>query len=559
MKADYSRRWWAQPVGWVAAAYGMLIYGTLPPGVAVLNDDFGYLRSIIETLQRGRPWTDDWLEPWSASLSVLSALVFKFTGSFHMATQGVQAVCAAGAVAGAAALFQDRGVSPSRSAVAGLLLVSFPTVMWKSVEFTGMVLYLPCLLWAIRAAGRRQWGVFFAVWLVAGASRQSAVTWLALPAWAGVAAIARGVPWRRPAWVLAGAAAWIGVLHEFMNRTQSQALITARWYERAGASSAGPNLVMGMAVVLGAIGLGRFILLVNQPERSAGTVPPLRVLAALGATAMVLVLLAGNAPMYFEHASFEGHAGLLFTAGLGACAVAGWIIGCGVVRGDFLLASGASLALVAIRSEVWDYYYVDVAFFALFAATPGTDEQRTSAPAKWLRAVALGCGILCGAFQGYFVWVTKCRVDRESVACRLAEISLRAGTLEVTELNGLPMGFVGWQLHPHFVAHEGRGDADIGGFQRYLRSGAIELRRSPRRFWSDSSSLRPVDGADAVRVLASEVTRVGWFWHERCTLLRSPDGGASARLAFDRSRYQPVRFPLNDQEWRELILSADTR
>lgn len=233
------------PAWWAAVAYGLLVYCTLPADVAVLNDDFGYLRSIVETLQRGRPWTNDWLEPWAASLSVLSALLFKLTGSFHVATQGLQAVCAVVAVAGAAALWRDRGLSPVKSAVAGLLLVSFPTVLWKSVEFTGLVLYLPCLFWAIWAAGRRQWGVFFVAWLIACASRQSAVTWLVLPAWACVVGALRGGKWRRPAWVLVGAVGWLVALRGFMNQTQSQALLTERWTERVMAGHAGPILVLG--------------------------------------------------------------------------------------------------------------------------------------------------------------------------------------------------------------------------------------------------------------------------------------------------------------------------
>ena len=79
------------------------------------------------------------------------------------------------------------------------------------------------------------------------------------------------------------------------------------------------------------------------------------------------------------------------------------------------------------------------------------------------------------------------------------------------------------------------------------------MRRSPMRFWRDSKSLRPVSGDDAARVLASEVTRVGWFWHQRCSLLRSPGGGAPAKLEIDRVQYRLEPFPLNDREWRELI------
>ena len=36
----------------------MLVYLAMPAGVMTASDDFGYFRSIVETLQRGRPWTE---------------------------------------------------------------------------------------------------------------------------------------------------------------------------------------------------------------------------------------------------------------------------------------------------------------------------------------------------------------------------------------------------------------------------------------------------------------------------------------------------------------------
>ena len=77
-----------------AVRSGVFVFATLPGGVVVMNDDFGYLRSVVATLQHGRPWTDEWLEPWSAGLSVLSALVYLATGSWLLAIQGVQALLA---------------------------------------------------------------------------------------------------------------------------------------------------------------------------------------------------------------------------------------------------------------------------------------------------------------------------------------------------------------------------------------------------------------------------------------------------------------------------------
>ena len=109
------------PLLWLAGGVGALFWLMLPAGVTVMNDDFGYVGSVVETIQRGRPWTDEWLAPWSASLAVCSALLFKLTGSFLVATQGLQAAGVAGAAALAYLLFRDRALAPRAAAVAVFL------------------------------------------------------------------------------------------------------------------------------------------------------------------------------------------------------------------------------------------------------------------------------------------------------------------------------------------------------------------------------------------------------------------------------------------------------
>ena len=142
------------------ALFGGLIFLLLPASVITLDDDFGYLRSVVETVRRGRPWTDDWLEPWSASISVLAGLVFRFAGSFKLAIHGTLVAAGVASLVGAVGLFLVRGLHAGRAISFAALLLTFPTLLWKSVEFTGMSLYLPCLLLALGAAERRRWGWF---------------------------------------------------------------------------------------------------------------------------------------------------------------------------------------------------------------------------------------------------------------------------------------------------------------------------------------------------------------------------------------------------------------
>ena len=167
--------------GIAALAFGLLIFALLPSGLGLLNDDFGYLRSAVETLQRRRPWTDDWLEPWAASLSALAALAYQATGSFQLAIHGSLAALAALTFWGTTRLLLARGSSQTAALLGSFLVLTFPTVLWKTVEFNGMAIYLPCLVLALCAAERRRWGQFLLWWALALATRQSAIIWLAMP------------------------------------------------------------------------------------------------------------------------------------------------------------------------------------------------------------------------------------------------------------------------------------------------------------------------------------------------------------------------------------------
>lgn len=184
----FFERWrqpWLSP-GIICAGFGLGLVLLLPHGVPVFNDDFGYLGSVQETVHRLRPWTDDWLEPWAAGLSVLSALLLWIFGSMAVATQGLQGVCAASGAYAAYQLLRTQGLSPRVSLTVAGLWLTMPTLLWKQVEFTAMVLYMPCLWWALRCALEERWGAFFVAWLLAFSSRQSALVWLALPAMAWV-------------------------------------------------------------------------------------------------------------------------------------------------------------------------------------------------------------------------------------------------------------------------------------------------------------------------------------------------------------------------------------
>lgn len=548
------------PLLWVAVLSGGMVGLVLPAGIGVMNDDFGYLGSVIETLRHGRPWTDDWLEPWSASLAALSALAFRLTGSFQFAIQGVQVACAVAAAVGAFLLFRGRGLSSRASFVGALLGLSCPALLWKSTEYTGMVLYVPCLLWAAWAAGERRWLVFFIFWLAGVSTRQSAVAWLALPCWAllsGVRRPAGDKSWVRPALTLGAALLALGVLSAVMNRTQSQRMITDHLWQQAHYPAAWRNIIIGLGIWAAYSGIGALLLGVGPPGLERARLYPGRMLCLLGLGVGAFTFLDHFPILFFEHGSFGGWPGQLYAHLLMAGSIAGWALVRFSLRWDLLLAALAGLCLVVLRPHVWDYYYADIALFAFLGVAPPRTGPAPETRLVWPVPAVAAAVVTLAVFHLCFACQIKSRVDRDWAAVVLSEKALRAGRIEPVELGHAPYGFIGWHLHRHFVRHEGANDADVGGFMRYLRPGAIELRRSPVRFWSDSRSLGPLPEADRPRIIQSEIFRVGWLWYQRTSLLRPERNPTSpAPLNLDGSAYQPRRFPLNDQEWAEDLARA---
>lgn len=545
------------PMHGLALGFGVFLFTLLPAGVAVMNDDFGYLGSVIGTIQRWHPWTDDWLEPWAASLSVFSAIIYRLTGSFLLATQGTQAVYAGAGALLACLVLRGRGIASPASVVLALLALTFPTVLWKLTEFTGMALYVPCLLGAVWAADRRRWGWFFAFWLIAFASRQSAIAWLALPLWSGLAAL-RQNPAARNSWLhplgLLGLAlvAWL-LLSQGMNHTQSQAMLTDHIWQRMHAAAALRNYTLGAGI--GAIALGVGALLFNLGSISAGSIAarPARLLGVLALAAVGFTFRDALPVISFEHGGFGGWSGQLYANLLLALGVAGWMFGRFSIRWEFAFASVVALGLAGLRPDVWDYYLVDVAVLAFFSVASPPDADQVRVPAAGYAALL---ALLAG--QLFFAFELKCRVDRDYAAVVVAEQALRSGRLDVTEIGSMPFGFIGWKLHRHFVANEGRKDPDIGGFAGYLQHLGAEPKLSRVRFWTDSKSLAPLEGPDAARVIGTKVFRTGWFWHQRYTLLApAAAGNAAPKRGLDHTVYRPRLLPLTDKEWRKFIAEPE--
>lgn len=539
-----------------AVAYGLFIYALLPDTVVLLDDDFGYLKSVIQTFQHRRPWTDNFLEPWSASTSSLAASTFALTGNFYLSTYGLHAVFATAALLALCALFSARGFSPALTLTLSILVLTFPVLLWRALEYTGMALYLPCLLWAIWAAERRRWGVFAIAWLLAVANRQSAVVWLAWPSYVAVQALRLRVRAEalRPGFLVLGGIVAVASLHAAMNSTDSQRLLLDQTMARFEPQSALRTLGAGAMFVL--IGCG-----LSAALQSLSGSPPCRrmnwgqtgfcIAVALG---VLLLLLDERRLTVIDRIDVGSRGGWLYTKVVVLVSLAGWTNFRFRLRPAPILCATASILMTSLRPGTWDYYFVDAALLGFFAvSTPpaaGADASSLITRARFWRPALVVTLTFIGLFHLRSALHLKTVLDEAEVVCSLYESALRRGRIRHHELSDAPFAYAGWHLYAHALSR--RADVHSRWFSSLLAGSnkRVELRIAyadsfPLR-WRNHDRLSPDPN---LPMLAEETVRIGWFWHCRYALQRVAPPTAPGPLGPD---FHPILFPLTNAEWREL-------
>jgi hypothetical protein len=553
-----------------ALGYGALIFLVLPTGVVVQNDDFGYLRSVVETLRHGRLWTDDWLEPWAGGLSAMAASVVKTTGSFFLATNGLLAVLAAIGFGMTSLLLRARGCSVGRAVVVTALLFTMPSLLWKTVEFTGIALYVPCLLLALHAAERNRWVLFLLAWALALITRQSAIAWGALPAVALVSAL-----WRRPTSnstraalipalvAIAGVGLFVG-FSRAINPTHARTLLANSIFRDPLAHLR--NMNFGHASMLVMLCGGAFLVAVGLRSFALGTCEHAGRATgvwrrlAIGVAAAVIVAWLGP-EIAVEHGSFNTAFGQSYLFLLLGLSVWGWWSGVSVaISGGVAIAALAGSAILAIRGAVWDYYLLDIALFGFFAGPTGAFQSAAAPNRKsnhrfpCLQRAAITLLVVA---HGLFLLNFKVLLDRNLAFVRLAEDALRRRLIQPSELAFTPFGYQGWHLYPYYLNHEGRTSVDLGGFVGYVGTGTVAVGQAYSRALHVFPRFRHEPPADRHALIGQVRFRCCWFFHGEFFLLRSAvEELRPPKWSITPAEYQLQPYPLNDAEWRELVSIA---
>lgn len=534
-----------------------------------MGDDFAFYRSIAETIQHHRPWTDDYLEPWAATLSVLSAGIFLITRSFIAATHGLIVVLATLSFGGCSVLLMRRGLSRIAAVAVATAILSSPLLLQYTVEFTSWIVYVPCLLWALAAAERKSWGRFTIVWIAALATRQTAIVWGVLPAMeAWMAWRKRIEPPARAAWrdplvtVLVGVVA-AAILFLGMNRTAAYRQLTAVQLGEAGKlifhwrhdAWLGARFATGICVFALATGFGNWL---RHPE------PPPRPKPRFSRLAIGLVLVVALVGLSrFINFTHVGYAGpwvsgyYLLLVGLGVVA---WTIRPTLtVVWPIALTAVAGMALMSLHTPLNAAYLLEPALLGLFAAAPANRPEisvassRTGTLLRGFKLAALG-GLLCW----HLVWAfdLKSTSDRHFARIRVAELALRQGQIALGDTPPGVESLIYWHALPYLAAHP-RSHLIIRTLLPRLRTPNLAAKfaqsfSTPLRWWPGfADTAAPPD----TNVLQQETFRCGWLFRGTVALVKVPqERAAPLPPGKGISDFESLNFPLNDAEWGEFVL-----
>ena len=214
----------------------------------------------------------------------------------------------------------------------------------------------------------------------------------------------------------------------------------------------------------------------------------------------------------------------------------------------------------------FDYYYTESFFWGFIAAVVGLAVEKFPRVGPMLplmcRAMIAVVAVALLTWHGR-CWVRhKLMQDYVSAYCELYEAATREGLLKTDEIGTAPFGYVGWRLEPSYTAS---GGTDPGAFNQLLQGwdgndGIGVIAEYPKpiknyREWLPSKNNAALRAQPSSTLLKEIKAPVLWFYTARFQLKKVP---------IETPRLQPIHidpsqkgyhpFPINDEEWRELLL-----
>ncbi len=554
-----SRLWPGLALALFSLLYFSLIYF---PGL-VRMDDFGYLRGVIATLAQGRPQTDAWLEPYSATLSTLSAAAYLLTGDFPLSTWGLQSLFVLGNFVLLYRLLRFR-CQAGEAALLSLALATIPCYWHKCSEFAGNVSTVTFVLLALWAYLRGRWAWFFTAAFLAFANRQNGIALLALPAFHFLRGRfyrndiqpiqprddtqpdgpGRAGRWTLAAYSLAFAAASL-FLHSHMNRTVAQEYgiyagmdpgkVAAILRNQLFGVFSGLSFLSCLGLLMGEQAIGNLMANIRKPWAPLALTVVFWMLPWFWPLPLVSFLtpLIGSLDRAFLLQKFL----IVFMP------ICFWLLDYRHLRwdGPFCLFAGYTF-LSGLRGYWYDFYLMDVALAALFFRITRESPCRMGPWAR-IAAALLIAGNIAWAY-GYKIFS-----DKQMLSVAVYEKLERSGKVPVEDMTDATFGFLGWKLFEYYWRHERM--TYPANFLCYARRDRVVIDSElpwRRKFKTDEAH---------GTILEEGRASIGFFRLRYRVLDKQGKENVpfclSEPLTLDRSRYKPVPYPLDKREWSDLI------
>ena len=510
----------------------------------VRYDDFSYLRSAIETIARGQPFTHDWLEPYTATLSSLSALAYLASGNFPFSAWGLEAVFVLANFILLYRLLRTRLIS-KEAACMTLLVLTQPIFWYKCSEFTSNPFTVTFVLAALLAYLRGNWLRFFIMAFLAFANRQNSIVLLTLPLYQ----LIQGGKESRKTVLISGLMTF-GVsallLHGIMNHTLAQATgIYAKldWFRIKNVMQA---IFVGTYVSLAFLSIFGWLMGSNARSNLKDNVQHPAIPTA--ATAMfILMVWLGSLPLIDFHTPLIGsldHTHTLQYILMVLLPATLWILDWKSLefRPSFLL--GCAYIIVSSMKGFWyDAYLIDLALAVLFYLLT-REQSRTLSPMSFVTIIV--------ALSLNLVWAYGFKImgDKDTLSNRVYEGLEREGKADVVNMTDATFGFLGWKLFDHYTRNEAI--QTLWSFTNYVRKDRIVLESElPWR-----RSFKRGSPAEA-EILATGWARIGFFRLRYRAMDLHAKGdqtiGKEEFIPLDKEKYRKKILPLNRAEWKDYI------
>ena len=568
-----------------SALFGLLVWLALPAAVVTCDDDFSYLRSVVETIRRGRPWTDDWLNPWAASTSSLSALLYKLTGSFRLAIHFTLVLAASATFLGMGSFIRKHDFDWLTTLGITTLVLASPVVLFMSLMFTSVPVYNACLWFCLLLASQRKWTAFFIFWLVGVSSRQSAIVWLALPATACIDAMwhdrslfpARAAFLKPLATGCAGLIAFL-CLKAYMNPTTGQAVVIKTIHDGFVISDALTPLVAGILALAAGYGTSCLLGYLRMGKTHAGIeasharriLKQAMVLAAAG-----LGALAGywvQKTLSFTHWSqFMAYRDPLMIL-VGLLAGGGIALHPVLPRWQFLVPAAGVIVLLCLYSGTFDYYFTEVFCYGLAAGLLPLKKNPAREPVPAPPTGNAIPRIVLVTIVGLCVLRTflclKIQQDYALASIRAYETAIRKGILKPHQIGLTTFGYLGWNWEKYYNQTQGyKSTRDLANYRMWKEPWDGEhgtgLVVEYPRFLASSKWLKNMlplknpksfKGKSGVVALEELHSPFLWVFDNKISIKRVDGKHPAARyLHVDYTKYHRDPFPLDDEEWRLFI------